>query len=124
MRRHDPDATASLERVLRLAPSELSDLARFEGHPTDSGAPGAGSWGVGGAMGQPQRLVEAAAARLLVEDVAWQFGALELGFWSAASREVGCWMGTLEASTVTAQKLPWPVKLLGPAQGGRALAAG
>lgn len=41
-----------------------------------------------GGGGLAERYASAAAARLLVGDVEWQFGALQRGFWAGAMREV------------------------------------
>ncbi|KAI8472625.1 MAG: hypothetical protein J3K34DRAFT_503345 [Monoraphidium minutum] len=95
LRRHDPAAVAALERVLALPAAELAELGCLEGF---SDAPAAAprrsnsGRGGGGRVGAcARRYVEAAARRLLLDDVAWQFGAMERGFWSAASREARGW---------------------------------
>ena len=83
LERHDPSAAAAVARVLTLPPHELSELAVLEGW-------GQLEPGRVAAAALAQRSVEASAARLLVGDVAWQFGAFERGFWEAGvvSREV------------------------------------
>lgn len=69
LQRHDPDAAAPLRAALRLPCAQLAAAAALDGAPAGCGGREYAMW---------------AAARLLVEDVAWQFGSFEAGFWAAA----------------------------------------
>ncbi len=86
LQQHDPDAAAALQQVITLPPAELSQLLRLEGLPSTLAA---------------RQYTETAAARLLVDDVAWQYGALAQGFWAAGSLS----RGVLEACCIGSQDL-------------------
>jgi hypothetical protein len=82
LQQHDPEAAQGLQAILRLPSQQYQQVLQVEGRPADT---------------SKQQYVDLALQQLLVEDVSWQFEALQQGFSTVLEQQVG-WNACMAAA--------------------------
>lgn len=73
LQQHDPDAAAALQNTEQLSNQGYKGLLEAEGLPSTT---------------TREQYMQQAVQHLLVDDVQWQYNALEAGFYAAVCKEV------------------------------------